>query len=181
MPSTTSGIVYPASTDDVDVPGDMQIMAASVQALFDALAAPWQDFAPGLSANSFVVTMGAGGVSQGRYKQIGQTVFWSARWVFATGASIPAGDLQFALPVANRVGTAGDLQDTLGSWTARDQSPLGHYSGSVGSFDGLNQATLSGAWLDTLTQPSFKRMTGLVPFTFAPTDVITAGGTYEAA
>lgn len=31
MPSTTSGIVYPSASDDVDVPGDMQAMANSIE------------------------------------------------------------------------------------------------------------------------------------------------------
>lgn len=40
MPSTASGIVYPASTDDVDVPGDLGALAASVEAIVAALLNP---------------------------------------------------------------------------------------------------------------------------------------------
>lgn len=31
MPTTASGIVYPSNSDDVDIPGDMQAMANSVE------------------------------------------------------------------------------------------------------------------------------------------------------
>lgn len=32
MPTTASGIVYPSNSDDVDVPGDLQALADSVEA-----------------------------------------------------------------------------------------------------------------------------------------------------
>lgn len=31
MPTTASGIVYPSNSDNVDIPGDMQAMADSIE------------------------------------------------------------------------------------------------------------------------------------------------------
>lgn len=52
MPTTSGGIVYPSSTDDVDVPGDMQAMANSVQTLLNAISAASPDNKPRLHAHS---------------------------------------------------------------------------------------------------------------------------------
>lgn len=39
MPTTSSGLVYPSATDNVDVPGDIQALATSTQTVIDALKA----------------------------------------------------------------------------------------------------------------------------------------------
>jgi len=44
MPTTTKGIPYPASSDDPDVPADMQALAEAIDNLLDSAGASFHPF-----------------------------------------------------------------------------------------------------------------------------------------
>lgn len=176
MPSTPLGIVYPASTDAVDVPGDLQRQALSVDALL-AAQGQWQAFTPVYSAG--VASIGGSAENEGWFSQIGQLVFWGFRTQFGSAPSITT-IINLNLPVpAYQPGSA--LSTVVGTWRWRTAVGPSEFAGAIGLF--TNNGTgvsFSGAWNGT--NPGVRMGSGsTAALSVAVNDVLAGSGCYRAA
>jgi hypothetical protein len=138
------------------------------------LGGVWSAWTPTLTG----FTLGSGAVTSYRFKQLGKIVWWQIRIQFGTSPSITTTAL-VSLPVAARTGGGTNIQDTVGTWTFRDDSAVFHYSGSCGVWaSGGAECSFNGAWDGTAPRT---RITTAIPFTVASSDVLSASGVYEAA
>jgi hypothetical protein len=185
MPTTTSGIYYPSSSDAPRVWEDMQEQAESVEALYAGMG-QYTNFDPQFTGFS---AFGTGYLREGWYCHIGKICFWGWRIEFgATGSPAFNAEVQWSLadtgaPYNGSGGGPGaSLTQTLGSWTWRgNQTSLRHWSGTVGVFAaGGNTAFLGGAYDGTVHARRLGSTTGTPPL-LANSDVLTAAGVYRLA
>ena len=134
----------------------------------------WTGYTPTITADGGGFSLGNGTVS-GRYKQIGKTVFFYAKFVYGSTSNAGSGHWNFTLPVeaynSNYTFSATILDDGT-AWYGGIGN--GNYTGSTTSF-AVN-----------VTSPNAGVSTWVVvgnggPFTWGTADNITISGSYEAA
>lgn len=166
---------YPAGTDPVRVPLDVQHLADDVDADVMTLGASTA-YTPGLTN----ITLGAGGTNHGWYTKLpGGWINGAFYLVFGTSPSIAA-TCDIGLPEAAWQPIASVIQICVGSWTFRDQSPsIYHYGGALGIWaPAADSVSMNGAWDGTAPR---LRMTNAIPFTVAATDILSGQFSYRAA
>jgi len=187
MPTTASGIVYPASSDAPRVWEDMADMANSIESLVAGLGV-YQTFTPAFNSSS-APTYGTASQREGWFTRIGKMVSWGIRIEFgATGTPAFNGEMQFSLAEigapynGDGTGPGSGLTTTLGSWNWRSNAGgLRHYGGSIGVYaNGGNSAFFGGAYDGTAHRLRLGSTTG-TPVALANSDIITAAGCYRLA
>lgn len=177
MPSTPLGIVYPSATDAVNIPGDMQTMANSVDALLEGQGV-WQSFTPNYSAG--VASIGTTfATNDGWYSQLGGIVFWGFRTQFGAAPSITT-IINLELPIP-AYAPGAILSTVVGNWRWRTAVGPSEFGGPIGLFT-TNGTTcsFSGAWNGT--NPGVRMGSGsTAALSVAVSDVLAGSGCYRAA
>jgi hypothetical protein len=134
----------------------------------------WTAYTPTITADAGGFALGNGAIT-GRYKQIGKTVFFYAKFVFGSTTSPGTGHWNFSLPVtahnSNFTFSAAILDDAA-SWYGGIGN--GNYTGSTTSF-----AVIIPGTSPSVTTWAVVGNGG--PFTWTSADNITISGSYEAA
>jgi hypothetical protein len=134
----------------------------------------WTVYTPTITADGGGFSLG-NGVASGRYKQIGKTVFFHAKFIYGSTTSPGSGHWNFSLPVTAQnpnYNFSASILDDGASWYGGIGN--GNYTGSTTSF----------AVIIPSTNPSL--ITWAVvgnggPFSWGTADNITISGSYEAA
>jgi hypothetical protein len=177
MPTTPGGIIYPASSDAPRVWEDMQDLATSVQAIFDANGA-WTTYVPTFTAG--VTAVGTGAAREGWYNRVGKVVNWGGRLQFGTGGNVNA-VIQMDMPIQAFVGGGNGLTAVIGSWQWRNAANTYHYAGSLCIYSsGGIVCSMNGAWDGTAPRQRLGA-TGTPAATVGTGDVLSWSGTYRAA
>jgi hypothetical protein len=135
---------------------------------------PWTSYTPTITADGGGFSVGDG-VASGRYKQIGKTVFFYAKFVYGSTTSPGSGHWNFSLPVTAQNSDftfPASILDSGVAWYGGIGN--GNYTGSTTSF-AVN-----------VTSPNAGVSSWVVvgnggPFTWGNADNITISGSYEAA
>lgn len=134
----------------------------------DALTGAWQAWTPSWTASTGTPAVGTGTLT-GRYKQVGNTVFFNM--VLTWGSTTTAGGTglwQFSLPI--------QAADAFAAAVAmRDQSAGTNFAGAADCRAGSVATAITRIGWATATVMSTN------PFTWATTDVLKVSGVYEAA
>ena len=133
----------------------------------------WTSYTPTITADGGGFSIG-NGVASGRYKQIGKTVFFYAKFVYGSTTSPGSGHWNFSLPVTAQNSNftfSASILDSGVAWYGGIGN--GNYTGSTTSF-AVN-----------VTSPDAGVSTWVVvgnggPFTWGDTDNITISGSYES-
>lgn len=178
QPTTTNAeiiLVSSISTDTFTIVRAQESSSARTVIVGDQIAATltkgvWRTYTPTI-AN---LTLG-NGTNVGAYTTIGQTVLF--RWTFTLGSTSAVGTAPtFTLPIAPAGMTAavGWITGKMNDNSATQPYPLtaNFVSGSTMLLHSIN-ASFNQALDDTIT--------ATVPFTWAVSDVIQVGGSYEMA
>ena len=180
MPTTSShGIYYPNSTSPPQVWADMQTAATSVETALTTYET-WTSWTPVYTTGP--TTLGAGGVSEGFYQQIGKMVHAEWRTELGTGFAFTGTTFEMVLPLPAYVGWGGaKIQASLGSWLARDDSVPSHFAGTIGLWAAAGlSCSFGGAWNGT--SPSSRVSSSATnPITWAAGDIFGGVLTYRAA
>ncbi len=134
----------------------------------------WTSYTPTITADGGGFSLG-NGVASGRYKQIGKTVFFYAKFIYGSTTSPGSGHWNFSLPVTaynSNFTFSASILDSGVAWYGGIGN--GNYTGSTTSF-AVN-----------VTSPNAGVATWVVvgnggPFTWGNADNITISGSYEAA
>jgi hypothetical protein len=133
----------------------------------------WTSYTPTITADGGGFSIG-NGVASGRYKQIGKTVFFYAKFVYGSTTSPGSGHWNFSLPVTAQSSNftfPASILDSGIAWYGGIGN--GNYTGSTTSF-AVN-----------VTSPNAATATWVVvgnggPFTWGAADNITISGSYES-
>jgi hypothetical protein len=133
----------------------------------------WTSYTPTITADGGGFSIG-NGVASGRYKQIGKTVFFYAKFVYGSTTSPGSGHWNFSLPVTaqnSNFTLSASILDSGVAWYGGIGN--GNYTGSTTSF-AVN-----------VTSPDAGVSTWVVvgnggPFTWGDADNITISGSYES-
>jgi len=134
----------------------------------------WIAYTPTITADGGGFSLGNGTIS-GRYKQLGKTVHFHAKFIYGSTTSPGSGHWNFGLPVAAQNANftfAAAILDSGVAWYGGIGN--GNYTGSTTSF-AVN-----------VTSPNAAVSTWVVvgnggPFSWGSADNITISGSYEAA
>lgn len=134
----------------------------------------WTTYTPTITADGGGFSLGNGTVS-GRYKQLGKTVHFHAKFIYGSTTNPGSGHWNFSLPVTAQNANftfAAAILDSGVAWYGGIGN--GNYTGSTTSF-AVN-----------VTSPNASVSTWVVvgnggPFTWGNADNITISGSYEAA
>jgi hypothetical protein len=133
----------------------------------------WTAYNPTITADGGGFSVG-NGVITGRYKQIGKTVFFYAKFVYGSSTNPGSGHWNFSLPVtahnSNFTFSASILDDGA-SWYGGIGN--GNYVGSTTSFAVITPSPTS-------TSTGWVPVGNGGPFTWGTADNITISGSYEA-
>jgi hypothetical protein len=140
----------------------------------DFSSTAWASYTPTITADGGGFSLGNGTLT-GRYKQLGETVFFRLKFVFGSTTSAGTGHWNFSLPVtaydSNFTFSATILDDGI-AWYGGIGN--GNYTGSTTSF----------AVIIPGTNPSVTTWASVGnggPFIWGTADNITISGSYEAA
>lgn len=141
-----------------------KVLLSKASDLIESIVSPaWQSWTPTLTNIS-------GGTATAKYLQIGKTVWFRFRYVFA-GAGL-SGNPNFSLPVAVAAGMGSE--DIIGS------AILGDFGNNV--YLGTAVVTTNAVLVRGIsTSGSILNLTSSVPFTWGNQDSLSVFGFYEAA
>jgi hypothetical protein len=134
----------------------------------------WADNTPTITADGGGFSLGNGTIT-GRYKQIGKTVFFFAKFVYGSSSSAGTGHWNFSLPVTARDSNftfSASILDDGASWYGAIGN--GNYTGAT-----TTVAVITPSPNASLT--SWVPVGNGGPFTWGAADNITISGSYEAA
>jgi hypothetical protein len=160
MPTTPSGLPYPALTDTPDVPYWMQQLADAVEA-----RGVWQAYTPTLAGTGWAL---GNGTLTGRYCRAGKTVFARLRLTIGSTTTKGTGQLTLGTPSVSKAGAYHTAPVVV-----HDISPAG-WSFGVGLL-------LESSATVACFQPAGSAITGTSPITLATGDEIAFSMMYEEA
>lgn len=180
--TSPDNLQYPASTDNTHIWEHIQALATSVQTALTAVGAQtWNSWTPtwDTAGGGGFTGVGGSGVNQGFYTQIGNLIHAEFRVELASGFSVDTGTFVLMLPVAAYAFGGAVLQQTIGTWTARDDSAPNHWSGTLGTWSNdHDRVSFNGAWDGTSPK---KRIDSNDPFVWAAGDVLSGNLSYRRA
>jgi hypothetical protein len=194
MPTTADGLRYPDDTSNFDLTTQLQNLATDIQNVF-SYAETWVGWTPTFSTtiNSGFVDTGTGGHAWGHFRQsrggAGSLIYAEFNIYLGTGFTAPvsgSSDSIFCLflPVTAYAWAGQNQNQTLGSWTLRDDSGIYHMSGTLGLFDSSDGGRVHfGDAPDNAGTPriSNRRIDIDDPITWAAQDNLTGHLLYRAA
>ena len=192
MPTTSpDGFFYPDDSSDSDLAQHLASLAANVQTKFTAQET-WTSWTPTFNTptDGGISAGGSGGHASGFYRRSssgsGAFVYAEFRFLLGTAPTIVQGAFTLILPVLAYTWGGACINQTIGSWTLRDNStsPVGHVGGALGVYNATtgDLAHLAGGPGDNgLDDMSRFRMDSNDPITFAVGDNLTGQLFYRAA
>lgn len=152
MPLTSpDSFFYPDDTSGSDLTQHIQDLASSIQLKLNNQEA-WNSWTPTFDtvSNGGFSVLGTGGYASGHYRRTspgsGALVYAEFRFVLGTSPTIVGGTFVLNLPVVGyQWGAVNTQNQTVGKWSARDQStsnPILHMSGTLAYFSSSSGATV---------------------------------------
>lgn len=134
----------------------------------------WTAYTPTITADLGGFSLGNGTVS-GRYKQIGKTVFFYAKFIYGSTTSPGSGHWNFSLPVQSydqNFNFSASILDSGNAWYGGIGN--GNYTGQTTSFAVITPGT-------SASVTTWAAVGNGGPFSWGAADNITISGSYEAA
>lgn len=134
----------------------------------------WTAYTPTITADLGGFSLGNGTVS-GRYKQIGKTVFFYAKFIYGSTTSPGSGHWNFSLPVQSydqNFNFSASILDSGNAWYGGIGN--GNYTGQTTTFAVITPGT-------SASVTTWAAVGNGGPFSWGTADNITISGSYEAA
>lgn len=184
MPDTPLGITYPASSGNCNLWEHFEALATDadtvIQALKDALEAPWTEYTPDWTTDLIDPTIGNGTLI-GRYRKIGRTVDMVAQCVVGSTTNVGQGYYALSLPFAPRT-TRPEQRLHCEVRGVHLGSPIPRWLGDIRLIDSAPQFNVH---FDSNADGDGRLgrigHDGPIPGGIAEGDEFTLWGTYEAA